>query len=139
MGAYLALIFFLSTRPHLQAPVRFPFWDKGAHFIEYGLLGFITLGALRRSRPEWRALGWPRLLLLWAGGLCVALFDEWLQGRIPGRESSAADLAADGLGFLAGLWLERRLSTRRAGRGPFGPVRSARGERRGAGDERRPS
>jgi VanZ family protein len=108
-------MFFVSTRPHLQSPVRFPMWDKAAHLVEYALLGFLARSALRGSGviPAGRFGGWRGLLPLGVG-VGVALLDEWVQARVPGRQSSAADLAADALGLcagvMAGIWAGRRVA-----------------------------
>lgn len=138
LGACLGLIFFLSTRPHLQSPVRFPLWDKAAHLVEYAFLGFLAQGALRRSsRGAARGLGRWRVLLFWAVGVAVALFDEWVQAHVPGRESAMSDLAADavgiGLGQLAEwrLWIARSSPSRAgAARGAVGTGGSGEGGRR---------
>jgi len=116
LGTYLALIFYLSTRPHLQAPVRWPLWDKLAHGIEYALLGFLAWrawGAFARPGSR-RAL---RAVILLAAGLAIGLFDEWVQSHVPGREASALDWLCDGAGFAAGIGIAGlRRRTRMGGR-----------------------
>jgi VanZ family protein len=83
--------------------------DKIVHAIEYGVLGFLFLRALRVSRASmWRAVLVAALL-----GVAVGTFDEWYQRRIPGRHSDPTDTAADAVGAgLGGLvclrWQRRR-------------------------------
>ncbi|MFH1143371.1 MAG: VanZ family protein [Candidatus Eisenbacteria bacterium] len=104
LTAYVALIFYLSSRPHLQPPVTFPLWDKAAHFVEYGILGGLAGLAAGRRVPVASRRPSPVLILAVAlFGLTVALLDETLQRRVPGREASLADFAADAVGILAGL------------------------------------
>lgn len=111
---------FLSTRPRLAVPGSIPHLDKAAHFAEYALLG----GALFRA---WRLSGVPRVRAwIWTGLLIAGLSagDEWIQGRVPGRESSPLDWLADLAGGLTGAWFAGRtlpsLRRRRAAR--RGPV-----------------
>jgi VanZ family protein len=108
--AYMALIFFASSIAwDVQIPSEFPLRDKGVHFCEYGLLGFLCTHA---------ALGtWPavtRLRLLAAGAFIATawgLGDELHQAFVPGRSAEFLDLVADGLGASAGA-VARGLITR---------------------------
>ena len=40
-----------------------------------------------------------------AMSVATGVLDEWLQRSIPGRQSDAADLVADGVGATTGAWL----------------------------------
>lgn len=108
--AYMALIFFASSIAwDVQIPSEFPLRDKGVHFCEYGLLGFLCAHA---------ALGsWPsvtRLRLLAAGAFIATawgLGDELHQAFVPGRSAEVLDLVADALGATAGA-IARGLFTR---------------------------
>ncbi|MFK8000037.1 MAG: VanZ family protein [Polyangiales bacterium] len=99
--AYMALIFFASSIAwDVQIPSAFPLRDKGVHFCEYGLLGFLCAHA---------ALGtWPavtRVRLLAAGAFIATawgLGDELHQAFVPGRSAEVLDLVADALGASAG-------------------------------------
>jgi VanZ family protein len=116
--AYVALIFFVSSRPYLQPPgPEFPMKDKVAHTLEYGtlglLLGFLIGSQTTRSR-------WVGFFLAMATGATIAACDELFQGTIPGRQMDIHDWMADviGLSLAAGLVIaSRRWSSRReAGR-----------------------
>ena len=120
---YVALIFYLSTRPNLDSPVQFPMWDKVAHLCEYGLLGWLGTHAFATfpvgRRRWWR---WSGLGLLLAAGLLLGGIDELLQSQVQGRDASLADLASDGLGLGLG-WGLARLGGRRRLPGAVGEKR----------------
>lgn len=107
MGAYLALIFGLSSIPHLAPPETISNSDKIAHFSEYAILGLLLFRALYAGgRPLTRA-AWMTVLI----GTLIAVLDELYQGTV-GRDRSAGDWAADTAGLtvaaLAWIWRERR-------------------------------
>lgn len=88
----MILIWTLSSRPGDSISIPGGF-DKLAHFVEYAVLGFLLGKGL--GRPLW----WAALLaaVAWGG------IDEWHQSWVPLRDSSALDVAADGLGALIGV------------------------------------
>ncbi|MFQ6605188.1 MAG: VanZ family protein [Fidelibacterota bacterium] len=94
--AYLALILTLSSIPgQSMPPLAILTFDKGIHFIEYGILGVLVgryLFSVKRS------------ILL--GFIFCAIFgavDESWQLMIPGRFSSVYDWIADVSGSITGL------------------------------------
>jgi VanZ family protein len=95
---YVAIIFFVSSRPSLHVPIGFQFGDKLAHIAEYMVLGLLLARAVRASMR----LDWPltAALLTMLVGMGVGLADELFQSLIPGRESSAFDFVADTVGLL---------------------------------------
>jgi VanZ family protein len=107
-------VLFLSTRERLRPPAGLPHLDKAAHFAEYALLGALVHRALRRSGVG-RAGSWI-LTGLVVGGLGAG--DEWLQGRVRGRESSALDWLADFAGGWIGAGLDEWRRARAAARAP---------------------
>lgn len=100
--AYMALIYTLSSFS-INAPAirQLPFQDKLVHFIEYGVLGWLTIRAARGSWPAhslWRHVGFALFLsVVWA------ISDELHQSLVPGRFAELADLVADSLGASAGI------------------------------------
>jgi VanZ family protein len=92
---YMALIFFLSSLPGGTVGIPAP-WDKVAHALEYGGLGFLLGRGLGRPLPA-----------LWLAVL-YGLSDELHQSFVPGREVSAGDLLADAVGALLGVRASRR-------------------------------
>lgn len=115
---YVILIFFLSSRPRLPTPNEIPNWDKVAHLIEYGILGFLSQRAARLTWPSERVGGaWRRMGLVILAGLCVAAADELFQSTVPNREPSLADFAADAAGLVIGFALNWRHAVVRPGAG----------------------
>ncbi|WP_114313987.1 VanZ family protein [Thermus caldifontis] len=88
----MGLLWWLSSQPATGVGLPHP-WDKGAHFLAYGLLGFLLGVALRDFRPAF---------------FLAALYgvvDEWHQSFVPGREAFGLDLLADFLGaYLGARW-----------------------------------
>jgi VanZ family protein len=74
---------------------------KGAHVMEYGVLGLLAFRAARRTRPPLRAAG-----LAAAIALAVAGTDELHQSFEPTRTGRARDVVLDlgGASLGIGLW-----------------------------------
>ena len=94
-GIWAAVLFLLSSASGSSVP-PIPVSDKVVHLILYTVLG--------------AALAWGRV---WGGfrishlvfigiGVLYGLSDEWHQSLVPGRQPSAADLAADTVGVILG-------------------------------------
>lgn len=99
LGAYCALIYWLSDQPSLPMANLFPHQDKVQHFLAYLPLGLLA----------WRAFGhWIRSAL-WRLGfgalfcLVYGISDEWHQSFVPGRTPDVADWLTDGLATLSTL------------------------------------
>ncbi len=110
VGAYIALIVFVSSRPYLHAPgPEFELKDNIAHAIEYGILSVLVFRALA-------PLSWPDIaitfLLVVAVTASVGAADEVFQGLIPGRRRDVLDWASDVTGALIAVagcvWLASR-------------------------------
>ncbi len=116
---WMALIFFLSSQPDVPAPDLFSQQDKAAHLLVFGVLGLLLAFAL--TPPA--AASWRRVLLITALVTVYGVTDELHQYFVPGREASAWDVLADGVGgFLAALthspiWSGSRKARMRAGAG----------------------
>ena len=99
--AYMALIWGLSAQTGQVDLSGLPWNDKGAHFIEYAILGALYAYAVLRT--------WPQLSLLRALAVAAVLTNAWgyldeiHQAFVPGRNSDARDWIADTLGALAGV------------------------------------
>jgi MYXO-CTERM domain-containing protein len=107
VGAYLVLVFGLSSIPHLTPPGNISNTDKLAHFIEYGILGVLLFRALAAAGLPLVRAGLVTILI---GGMIAGL-DELYQGTV-GRDRSAGDWGADTAGLavaaLAGILRGRR-------------------------------
>jgi VanZ family protein len=92
---------------------------KGAHFLEYALLGILAWLALRslQPQPQPQPQSWSRgdavkaLIIVFV----YAISDEIHQAFVPSRQGAAVDVLIDTLGGAAGLflvWATRRLFRR---------------------------
>ena len=108
-AVWAAVLFLLSETSGGPSQELFPYDDKAAHFVLYGVMG----AALAWGR---RMAGAPaRHWILLAAGWGYGALDEWHQSFVPGRTPEPADFAADVLGVTVGyalfLFLARRLSS----------------------------
>lgn len=118
---YMLVIWTVSSLALADVSVaRFPFGDKGAHFVEYGVLGLLLAHAAFRTWPRHHPLRTAALAVLIT--LLWGFVDEIHQAFVPGRESEALDLVADGAGATLGAAL------RYAATLASGPARARRAE-----------
>jgi VanZ family protein len=98
---YMVLIFTLSSMPALMPYAKyFPMRDKGIHFVEYAVLGFLTTHAAGRTFPD-RARA--RVVIFgWMTAVLFGVSDELHQAFVPGRNADFFDLVADTLGAFVG-------------------------------------
>lgn len=124
-----------GIRALLAEPMLVPFSRTD---ILFNVLIYLPLGllAVRLTPARWGP--WRRVASALAAGLALSLVLECVQAFLPGRTSSARDLALNGLGGLAGAWagvwagwgrwaphrLAERLRTWRARRVPEGAAAS---------------
>lgn len=103
--AWSGLLLFLGSRPGDSIPesplLDLPGADKVLHAAVYGVLGALVARAAAGA-------GRRRAILLGGlAGLVCGMLDEWVQGHVPGRTRSWADLLADTAGALCGAYLGR--------------------------------
>jgi VanZ family protein len=98
--AYCTLIFFLSARS-LKPKFHFIYWDKGAHWAEFTVLGFLLAFAFYHYLSRRSFLTFYLSLMT---GLFIGLSDEIHQLFIRGRQCDWTDWLADTAGILTG-WL----------------------------------
>lgn len=110
-AVYVALIFFVSSRPYLHAPgPEFHLKDKLAHGAEYAILGALLALAVAHARTvRSRAVAF---MLVLAIGATIAAADEMFQGTVPGRQRDVADWIADVCGVAIGAGIAPRLVRR---------------------------
>ncbi len=77
--------------------------DKLAHFGEYFVFGWLV--AVCFDTERWA--GRKHFFWTLTFGIGLGLLDEFYQGFVPGRERDILDLAADGIGVLAGWYYSR--------------------------------
>ena len=97
---YMGLIWTLSSFT-FDAPIEHvPLRDKGVHFAEYGMLGFLVAHATLRTWPAHHVMRTAAL------AICITVLWGWLdeihQAFVPGRSSDALDLVADAAGAIVG-------------------------------------
>jgi len=94
---WMALIYFLSSRPDLHSGLQ-PTWDvilrKIAHMVEYGILTWLLIQAIRAGTP---ITGRTMLISISLASL-YALSDEYHQTFIVGRHGSPIDWLIDLVG-----------------------------------------
>jgi VanZ family protein len=116
-------IFILSSVPGEDLPLpQFPFSDKLAHLVTYGLLGALIAfrsgltdalrGRAHLPGARWTKGGWIGPTV----GILYAALDEIHQSFVPNRTLSFGDFTADIIGILLGFWLARRWDAARAAR-----------------------
>lgn len=100
--AWALLLFVLSSFSDVPAPPS-GITDKHEHFAAYGVLSSLVLRGLSGAALSGVTGGTA------AGAAVIAtaygLSDEYHQSFVPGRDSSALDLAADALGASAAAGL----------------------------------
>jgi len=107
VGAFLALTFYLSSRP--PGELDYPIPDYVAHGLEYLVLGLLLVRALNggMAPPPGPRVYLVALLLsaAWAIG------DEYHQSFVVGRVASVVDVVSDVAGVLIACllfpWLRR--------------------------------
>jgi len=108
--AWMGFLWSLSSQTFPKRDDRLGLWSffsNLAHAPLFGLLAVAWCALLLRPRPS---AGLPALTATKAA-LVVALVtaygivDEWHQGRTPGRDPSAADVATDLAGAVCVVWI----------------------------------
>lgn len=86
----------------------FPYGDKVGHFILFGILGFLIILTILRSR---RFLD-PKRVAIWSTLILVLLIttEEISQIYIASRTFSLMDLSFSYAGALLGIWLAWKLT-----------------------------
>lgn len=106
--AWMGLLFFLSAQPdlpHAPGPWLDTLIKKTGHAFVYGVLAWLYLRALRHRSLENDASTALRIVSV---GLAVAyaLSDEYHQTFVPGRNGNLFDVAVDGVGVCAVMFLD---------------------------------
>ena len=107
----MALIFVVSSfEVSVPGVGHLPFRDKALHFVEYGVLGWLSARAAASSWP--RASAWRTFVFAVFVSTLWGLSDEIHQALVPGRSSELGDVLADFLGSVAGAGAARLFSSR---------------------------
>ncbi len=98
VGAYMALIFFLSSEPNPLPELTSRVWDKALHATEYAGLALLIGWALLASGVAGRRA----LALAALGASLYGASDELHQAFVPNRSSEVSDWVADSIGGALG-------------------------------------
>lgn len=111
---YCLLIFVLSSKSKgVYMPSPFGV-DKVAHFVEYGVLGFLLARLIANVQSTFSKGFLLGLVVILA--TLYGISDEVHQAFVPGRNASPWDVAADGLGGLMGAVVYKRTIHKRDAR-----------------------
>ena len=103
---FIGIIFFEATLPPSVGSAVIPHLDKVAHFLAFGLLGFLLLNAMR---PVWMSVLWKDVMLVCVLVVLVSVADEYVQAFNVTRQASLGDVLAGALGaFTVTLWVKIR-------------------------------
>ncbi len=93
----------LSSAPAANIPNPFPYFHPAVHFVEYSVLAFLSVRALRYKHPcRTFAL---IAIVTWGIVLLFAASDEWHQTFVAGRTGQGKDVLFDGLYAWLGIGL----------------------------------
>ncbi|HWP46773.1 MAG TPA: VanZ family protein [Candidatus Limnocylindrales bacterium] len=94
--SYLFLVPIFGIYVYLFKQLPLP--EERIHFLEYGVMGYLSLRALAHTFP-------PPSLYLWAVGLTFLLgwIDEGIQGLLPNRIYDIRDVFMNGLSGILGI------------------------------------
>ena len=99
---WAGLIFYLSSQPGTDKPMLFFGQDKLFHFIAFGTLGFLAMGAAKATAHGYS----PRQVWLTIALVAVyGMLDEFHQHFVPGRVADFYDVIADIVGGMSGVWV----------------------------------
>ncbi|MFH1863129.1 MAG: VanZ family protein [bacterium] len=108
---WLILIFVLSAYPKAIIPQsKYISWDKIAHLIEFGILGFLTARAAYYSRNRWIVIHYKSIAVIF--GICYGISDEVHQLFVRSRYASVYDVIADAIGVMIGVMLFAKMLRR---------------------------
>lgn len=109
--AYMALIFVISSfEVEVPGVEHVPLRDKGIHFVEYAVLGWLCAAASSRTWPS--ASWWRTAVFAVFVSTLWGLSDEIHQALVPGRSAELADVFADLLGSITGVLARHLFSNR---------------------------
>jgi len=108
---YMGLIFVISSfEVEVPGIQHVPLRDKGIHFVEYAVLGWLCAAASSRTWPS--ASSWRTAVFAVFVSVLWGLSDEIHQALVPGRSPELADVIADLVGSTAGAAGRHLLSNR---------------------------
>lgn len=107
---YIALIFGASSLHGNAIPTPFPYVDKVAHLMEYGLLGLLSGRAIRFTMSGRSALATAVATILF--GALIGALDENYQRFTPGRDCDLMDWVTDTVAVILAVLVTQIVTTR---------------------------
>ncbi|MCC7202894.1 MAG: VanZ family protein [Nitrospirae bacterium] len=98
---FAAFIFAMSSLSSQDVSVPFPYSDKAAHFVVYGLFAFLIFRGIVRTTSNKNYFLISILTVVVA--VAYGMSDEFHQSFVPTRESDLRDIVADGTGAIAAV------------------------------------
>jgi VanZ family protein len=96
------VILFFSVLPSEKITlITAPYLDKGFHFVEFMVLGFLVVRAFYRDTANPLRGKYALFTLIFAGLYGIVL--ELLQLFVPGRDSTVGDALMNVLGVMTGV------------------------------------
>ncbi|TKJ41672.1 hypothetical protein CEE37_03645 [candidate division LCP-89 bacterium B3_LCP] len=109
---WLSVIFLLSTYSKAIIPQgKYISWDKLAHVVEFGILGYLAARTAYFKGSEWLRRNWFWVSVLF--GILYAASDELHQYFVPGRFASEFDVLADSVGAIVGVLVFGKVITKK--------------------------
>jgi VanZ family protein len=104
---YCLLIYIQSANPSPEQIPSFPFVDKALHFAAYGIMGILFYRAYQtlRIKDNIQML----MLLSVVSASLYGISDEIHQYFVPFRDAEVADVIADIIGAVCGVYLYQLL------------------------------
>ena len=103
--AYAKGVYFSGVVPIFTAQGPEVLVKKGAHVVEYGLLGVLIMRGLLAQGVSTREAAYLAILL----AISYALADELHQAFVPGRHAMVLDIGIDYVGAASACLLARRM------------------------------
>ncbi len=107
LTSYCSLIFYLSSRSSIPAPLLFPHQDKIIHFGAYFVMAVLAW-RLFKDFCSFKTAIWLSFCFCSLYGIS----DEWHQAYVPGRDADVLDWLADSMGAATALcciqWLNKK-------------------------------
>lgn len=99
---YSGIISYVSSLSNIQTPLPGRHFDKVCHVAEYLILGVLTARAFINAGPAWPKRGLYFFSLL----VCIlyGISDEFHQVYVSNRSADVADMIADAVGSLIGVY-----------------------------------
>jgi VanZ family protein len=103
---WAALLLWLGGRSDVPSPVTDLPLDKLAHFVLYGVLGWLAAAGRERA-------GGPAAWIVSLLAIGCGVLDEIHQRTVPGRSAEVADAAVDAVAVILASAMVRRRARRR--------------------------